>query len=477
MSFVTPSYRLQMLDDKKCQKLDFYARKILKEVGMFIGNEKAKKRLLEAGAKLNEKSNVLIPDELVDKALKTVPSHFKLFTVNGEVAMDVDKKNKYFGGSTSGLAYIDPETGKKLPNTLERSSNIARVGDALPNVHYLANNGLVSDVDPRIAGRINFSNCLRYTTKPMYFSSDTAATYRDIIALASDIKGGSKQLREKPFLFGYCEPIPPLNHSDDALEKLIICAETGIPVVYMPYCMRGGTAPITLAAALAQNFAEILTGVVIHQLFGPGSPLIAGSMPSIMDMRTTTGSYGAPEFSYAIALSADMCYYYHLPFFGTAGCTDSQQLDIQTGSEITMALLSSILTSADIIHDFGVMQHGASISPDMFVLANEILDMLHIYQEEIDFSDEAFLFDVIKKIGPKGHYLEEPSTLENFKCIWYSKIFDRTLNGVLPDNIFLTKLRKKTMKLINTYENEDIKPEVVKIVDSYEKKWQETISK
>ncbi len=101
----------------------------------------------------------------------------------------------------------------------------------------------------------------------------------------------------------------------------MISAEAGIPVVYMPYCMMGGTAPMSRAAALAQCNAEILAGLVLHQLAAEGAPFIYGAMPSILDMKTTVGSYGAVEFHLLVAAAGELSASYGLPFYGTAGCT------------------------------------------------------------------------------------------------------------------------------------------------------------
>lgn len=475
MGFVSPEYKLQVLKEEGCKKVHEAAIRIMEEVGMIVGSQRAKERLLDAGAKDMGSDLVSIPSALVDKALEIAPSSFKLYTVNGEEAMDVNKKNKYFGVSTSSLGYIDPYTGKKISHTTETSSIMARVADALPNIEYVGNGGLLADIDPRIGGRMNVTNTLRHTTMPMYFCPDYVDSYVDTIKLAQDVVGGEKNLREKPFLFGYCEPVPPLNHSGDSIEKLIVCGDAGVPVVYMPYSMRGGTAPITLASALAQNFSEILAGLVIHQLFNPGAPFIPGSMPTILDMRTTIGCYGAPEFHYGINLSAELSDFYDLPFFGTAGPTDAQHLDMQAASEVTMGLLSTLLSGADIVHDTGVMEHASALSPELLVYTNEILDMLRVYQGGIDLSDEAFMVDVIKEIGPKGNYLQHDSTLTNFKQVWYSKIFDRSLNAEIPADAFVSKIKKKTTKLIEKHKNKKVNTDIFPILEEHEAKWKKLV--
>ena len=61
----------------------------------------------------------------------------------------------------------------------------------------------------------------------------------------------------------------------------------------MPYSMMGGTAPVTPVGALIQNNADVLMGLVMSQVIKPGASFIYGSMPTVFDMKTTVGSYGA----------------------------------------------------------------------------------------------------------------------------------------------------------------------------------------
>ncbi|MPN40419.1 hypothetical protein SDC9_187956 [bioreactor metagenome] len=127
------------------------------------------------------------------------------------------------------------------------------------------------------------------------------------------------------------------------------------------------------------------------------------------------------------------------------------------------------------MHDFGVMNHASAISPELYVYTNEVLDMLRVYQGGIDCSDEAFLFETIKKVGPRGHYLEEDSTLENFKSVWYSKIFDRSLAGEVPADSFAQKIKQKTLALIDAPVNPDIDPSILPVLAEHEKKWKKLV--
>ena len=103
--------------------------------------------------------------------------------------------------------------------------------------------------------------------------------------------------------------------------------------------------------------------------------------------------------------------------------------------------------------------------------------MLRVYQGGIDCSDDSFLFETIKKVGPRGHYLEEDSTLCNFKQVWYSQIFDRSLTAEVAADSFTNKIKEKTLELINAPVNPDIDPAIFPILDEHEKKWKTLLNK
>lgn len=468
--------KLRYLGSDGVARVHNAALNVLERTGVLVGNGRAKERLMDEGAR-NIRDDILsIPHGIVERALSTTPREFSLYSVNGEEALILNKRNMYFGVSTSSLSFIDPLTSLRIPHEREHSSFMAVVADSLPNVHFLGNGGLMADIDPKLGGRMNVTNTLRYTTKPMYFCPDYASSYADIIEMAQDLAGGAERLREKPFLFGYCEPVSPLFHSGDGIEKLILCGASGVPVVYMPYAMRGATGPITLAGMLAQCFAEILSGLVIHQLFHPGAPFVIGCMPTVLDMKSSVGSYAAPEFHYGVHAASEICDSYGIPFFGTAGCCDAEHLDMQAATEATMSMHATLLSGADIVHDLAVMHHASAISPELLVYENEVLDMLSAFQHPADFADEDFLTDVIHEIGPQGNYLEHKSTLKGFRKVWYPKLFEREMASNPVTERFRNALRERTIHLRDAHDNTAIVERIGKILEEHEKKWRKNLA-
>ena len=90
--------------------------------------------------------------------------------------------------------------------------------------------------------------------------------------------------------------------------------------------MASGTAPGTLAGTLAQENAEILAGVVVTQLLGPGTPILYGGIPHIMDPRTSICSFGSPEQALMAVAMVQLGRFYGFPVYINVGLTDAKAL-------------------------------------------------------------------------------------------------------------------------------------------------------
>jgi trimethylamine--corrinoid protein Co-methyltransferase len=172
-----------------------------------------------------------------------------------------------------------------------------------------------------------------------------------------------------------------------------------------------------------------------------------------MDMKTTIFSYGAPEMSLMVAAMAQMAQYYKVPFFGTAGCSDAKFPDAQAAAEVAFSCLASALAGANLVHDAGSwLDHGSLASPAFMVLVNEILYMVEQFTRGVPVNDETLALEIIDRIGPGGHYLYEEHTLKHFREVWYSDLFDRSIQQMWLANgarTFEQRLRDKTAKLMN----------------------------
>ena len=459
-----------MLSKSKIDKIHDKTMYILENIGMKIHGERALKLLKDAGVRFKDGNIAMITEKHVKRALKTAPKELKLYNRDGVELMKINSENQcYFGTHADQLEYLDPETNLARPFLRADVKTMCKVASALKNIYFVLSVGMTADVAPKVQTQSTFIETLRNFDKVVHFSSNDIQSLQDCVAIAKDFAGGAEKLREKPFLFFLCDPIPPLTHPVESTEKLLICSENGIPVVYMPYCMMGGTSPMTAAGTLAQCNAEALGGLVLSQLCAEGAPFIYGAMPSIFDMRTTIGSYAAPEFHRNIAAMADIAQHYQLPFYGTAGCSDAKTLDLQTASEISCQVLSSMLSKANIIHDVGILDHCINVSPAAVIFTDEVIEAYKTYSAGIDVSDEEFALDVIRDVGHGGHYMETEHTLENFGSIWYPNVFSRKMINPEQSEV-MPNIVKRFKEIVQNHEVPECSKERLAILDSWEKK-------
>jgi trimethylamine--corrinoid protein Co-methyltransferase len=286
--------------------------------------------------------------------------------------------------------------------------------------------------------------------------------------------GGRENFERVPCLLHYSEPISPLAYFGPAVDKILYCAENNIPVINSPAPQAGGTAPSTLAGIVVQGNAETLSGLVLHQLINPGAPFVAGAFTTIMDMQTTVFSYGACEMSLMTAALAQMAQYYRLPFFGTAGATDAKFCDAQAGAEAAFQCLTAAAIGSGLVHDCGSwMDHGSLASPEFMVLVNEIVDAVDHFMKGIPLNDEHLALDLIHKVGPAGNFLQEEHTMDHFKEIRYSELFDRTIHDEWKNagaKRFEQRLQELTLEKMK-HRPEPLDDDVIKELDKMQASW------
>jgi len=420
--------RLSVLSPAQIEQIHQATLELLERTGFQVTHPRALEMLHGAGARVDGK-RVRLPAWMVENAIRAAPSRVVLGNRKGERTVFLEGDKYWYGPSVDCIDYLDPMTDERRRFTSDDCRVTATLADVLPNYSWVMTIGMADDVPPDIADRVVARQVFTYTEKPLVFCCKDLRSVRDIYDMALVIAGGEEKFRQAPTIVHYSEPISPLVYYDPAVDKILYCAESGIPLINFPAPQGGSTAPATFAGEVVQASAESLSGLVMAQLARPGASFIYGAFSTIMDMRTTIFSYGAPEMSLMTAAMAQMAQHYRLPFFGTAGCTDAKFPDAQAAAEVAFSCLASALAGANLIHDAGSwLDHGSLASPGFMVLVNEILYMVNQFMGGLPVNDETLALDVMDRVGPGGHYLADDHTVRHFKDVWYSKgLFDRTI--------------------------------------------------
>lgn len=461
---------MRVLSRDQIQEIHWASLEVLEKTGIVMNHPKALEAMSGAGCLVDE-TRVRIPAWLVEDCLRQAPKRLVLGNRYGERKVYLQGQYSWFGPSLDCIDYLDPATGQRTPFSLEHCAATARLSAALPNFEWSMVIGMACDQPPEIADRMVVKTVLENSPQPMIFCCNNGESLKAIHEMALAIVGGQKNFKKAPSLVHYSEPISPLTYFGPSLEKIIYCSENRIPLIILSAPLSGGTGPANLTGALVLGNAESLSGLVLSQVLSPGTPFVYGIQASIMDMRSTIFSYGSAEGALMNCASANLARFYDLPQFSTAGSTDSKYLDAQAGIESTFQCLSAAVSSGGLIHDCGSwIDHGSVASPEMMVMNNEILNMVKQFTKGFTVNRETASVDVIDQVGPGGHYLQHPATRRDFKEIFYSKLFDRSM-AFNPDNAdFTTRLKKMTLDFMSQ-ETEGLPPEVSKELDQMVKNW------
>lgn len=472
------NYRL--LTEEQIKEIHGASLKILESVGVQVKNDSAVQLLREAGCQVKKDSTVLIPPGLVEECIRGAPSYIKVYNRRGQEALRLEGNNIHFGLGTDLIKTYDLETKQLRLSCLQDVINAARVADFCKEIDFVASYALPHDVPTNLMYVKCFRALVENSIKPIFFTAAGKDDLAFIHEMAAAVTGGEDQLRERPFLIHYSETSSPLTHSHSGVEKLLLCADKGVPVTYTQGMLAGASGPVTLAGAMAVANAEALSGVVLHQVKAKGAPIISGLAVVPMDMRTTVFSYGAPEYRLTDAAYTDLYHYYGLPMWGTAGCSDSNALDQQAAAEAAITILMSALSGANLIHDVGYMGQGLIGNPAAIVMCNELIGYVRRMIRGFEISPDTIPMDLIQKVGPGGNYLAEEHTLRHHREeFWLPEVFNRdgpdawiekggkTLGEVVTE---------KTIQILATHSPQPLSEAVSRRIDEIAQKAEEALS-
>lgn len=449
------SVHFKILTDDQVWRIRRASLDIMQTVGFKVLHEEARKMLKSAGGWVTGEI-VKVPEHIVNDCLLTAPKGWTIFNREGKRAMQVEGTNSYYGNATAAPNTKDALTGEVHETRVADIVLAAKVADALENIDWVMPMGSSQDVDSTAADVHEFEAVVTNTAKPIVFIGYTPRGTELVYEMAAEVAGGMDNLREKPFLILYPEPISPLVVPQDVIDRLFVAADLFMPQMMGPAVQPGATGPVTLAGAITQSVAESLMCVVLAQLRKAGCPCGLGVNYPILDMTTTLMCVGAPEMSLGLCAQAQVAQSFGLPSWGLAGGTDSKVIDAQAGIESAFSILAQGLSGLNLIHDVGYMDSAMVVSAEQLVLGNEVIAMAKRFIRGIEVNQETLAQDVIEQVGPGGQYLDQDHTLKHFKDeLWRPKLLTRQSRIAWEKSgskDMSQRIREELRKIVETHE-------------------------
>jgi trimethylamine--corrinoid protein Co-methyltransferase len=403
--------RLEPLLPEEIEKIDAATRRVLAEVGVYLGSRKALDILAEAGAEVDfEQKRVRIPGRLLDRALQSTPGHFRLWNRNGDRAIDL-QDGQVRGHNVGGCVRIyDYEQGQVREASQHDLEELTTLIDALENIHVCRPVVYPQEFPSQLRDIYTAATMLQYTDKPYGVSAYSPGNLQCILQLASVVAGGLENLKAKPFIWGSVTPDSPLSYSESTADILIQYAEIGLPLAISGGEVSGGTSPITLAGTLVQQNAEFLAGLVLAQVIHPGLDMKYTTRPLPMDLRTGTVAFGAVEMGMMSSVIVQLAKRYRVcsDVYGLG--TSAKSLDEQAAFEKAMNGLLVALAGANLVAAAGMLEDALTSSAEQLVIDDEILGLLFRAVRGIELTPETLGVEAILRVGPGGNFLTDPHT-------------------------------------------------------------------
>ena len=406
--------KLDMLAQSFIDQIVAEALDVLAKTGVLVENDDALRLLADAGCE-NKGKTVLFKQNLVEESLKTTPHSIKMYDRSGDLAMNLKGDAIHFNPGSGALTILDPVTLEERKPVTRDLVRFAILTDALSNLAAQSTEMISTDVPIAMQDRYRLYLGLQFCKKPVVTGTFALDSFKIMQDMLVAIRGSERALREKPLAIFDCCPSPPLKWSNLTCQDLIEASKAGIPAELISMPLTGATSPVTLAGALVQLTAENLSGIVIHQLAHPGSPVIFGGSPAAFDMRKGTTRMGAMETMMISAAYVQIGKYLKLPTHAYMGLSDAKIVDGQAGLETGMGALIAALAGANVISGPGMLDFESCQSLEKLVLDNEICGMALRMVRGIEARGDQLGGDLYGNIYVGEHFLTSKETLRWFR--------------------------------------------------------------
>lgn len=420
---IKPKYHVRILSDEQLERFKSATLEILEDTGIHCPSEKALTIYSEHGAQVNfENQIVKFPPQVVIEAMSHAPRYYTMGARFPDFDLVIDGKHFYCATDGCGTETIDFNSRQRRVSTKDDVAKMAHVSDYLTSIGFYW--PIVSAQDfPKTAPlhevEASFNNTVKHIQTETVMDEAMA---RYAVEMAQVIAREDDTLRTRPPLSSLICTIAPLAQDVGGMESALVFAEAGLPVGFMSMANVGSTGPATITGTLVAADAEIVAAMVLIQMAYPGAPTYHSMMPGIMHPRTGAYLGTAPEGELPYAVGVELAHMWGVPTLAGIFGTDAMVPGWQSAADASAILLLCALCGADTGSGMGLLEGCTLLYPEAIILDSEIYHKVRIEADGLDTSQEAFALDVIKEIGPRGHYLSHRHTRDNIRKLLFSEI-------------------------------------------------------
>ena len=422
---IIPKFNLRILSDEQLDQLQEAALEILQDVGLHCPSEKALAIYADHGGQVDFETQIVkLPADVVMEAMTHAPRFYTMGARSQAHDLILDGTATYIATDGTGVETIDFKTNHRRGSVKADVARMARVTDYLSSMGFYW--PMVSAQDfPSIPSLheldASFNNTVKHVQTCTVVEEKTA---RYAVEMAKVVAGDEATMRARPPLSSLICTIAPLAMDLEATEAALVLAEAGLPVGFMSMACGGSTAPATVAGTIAVADAEMVAGMVLIQMAYPGAPIYHSLMPGIMHPLTGAFDGGARETGLFYPVGVELAHKWGVPTLAGVG-TSAETSGWESAVGIAANILMVALCGAETCSGIGLRETCTLLTPEALVLDLDIYEMVRVDAAGLDTSKGALALDVIKAVGPRGHFLRQKHTRQQLRKLEFSELTDQ----------------------------------------------------
>jgi trimethylamine--corrinoid protein Co-methyltransferase len=407
---------MKVLSEQEIRAIHQASLDILDGCGVKILSPRLLSLLKEKGIRTDQEKRLAFFSKAdVEAALEKVPARFEVFDREGNPAFSLGDGAPRIAAGHNAVNWVDTETGQTRSSRVADVELFSRICQHLECIDMIGIPVMPQDVpDPRATLLYGARAVIANSTKPIYFSTDSASVNRAVIELCRAAFKGS--LADRVYGITQLSPTSPLYWEEGVSEAILDTLGTGVPIALLPEPIAGFSAPYTVAGLLTMHNTECLSGIAMIQRLAPGTKLMYGSSWTAGNMQTGAALVGSTETSICRIAGAQLARFYRVPSHTTAPNSDNHAHDEQSAWEKTLSTLCSVGAGNDLVVNCGMFATGLTCSHEQLLMDEEISAYSRRIGQGVEVTAQTIAADLIKARGPQGEtYMTAEHTLDRLR--------------------------------------------------------------
>jgi trimethylamine--corrinoid protein Co-methyltransferase len=417
-------FDVRILDPGDIARIEAQALRVLERAGVTVDHERLRALAGRAGCPIDD-LRVCFPEGVVREALRLASRNVVLHGASGQ-ELPLKPGHCHLSTYSEAVNVSDYGAAKLRPSTRQDVVNFVRLGQSMPEISLVGPVCFARDLpEPvqllRSAEIVVLNSDKHHTVAPL--SALEAQAWYDLAQLVSP----GVDLAQTPTISFVVSPTSPLQLDQETSLVLEFSAAHNIPFIAASCPMAGGTSPAALVGTIVQHLAEDLAILTLAQLVRAGAPVIMGGAAGLLDLRTGSLSYGAPERHLLLGAVIELAEHYGLPHHSPAGSVDAWHPDVHAGAEKMQCWMARKAHRIVYGVAFGSLFNGSAVSLEQMLIDADLWREAGRYFGGLDLSEVESAAEIIERVGPGGNFLTEEQTMRLMRSdeFHYSRVSNR----------------------------------------------------